>query len=284
MKLKIVGITVLCLIAVLVFLGWRTPSLSDSHGKMETHLYLSDSSKQPLLVAFGGGSGGNDWERNYLKSKRDSIRAMGLAVLAIGYFNTDSYPGSLDRISLNAIADTILAIAKRTPQIDTSRIILMGASKGGELVLNLASRYTCFKGVIALSSSHVSFPALTVSANTSSWMYNNKEVKYVPAPFKTIWPALRGDLYGAFSLMLENTEAVAQAEIEVEKINGSVLIVSADQDEQWPATKMSEQLVKRLERNKFNHPYQHVVVKGSHIEPLNHFDIVYAFLDSLKRS
>jgi uncharacterized protein len=168
MKLKVGGIIVLCLIAVFIFLGWRTPSLSDSHGKMETHLYLSEGSKQPLLVAFGGGSGGNDWGRNYLKSKRDSIRGCGFAVLAIGYFNTDSYPSSLDRISLNAIADTILAIAKRTPQIDTNRIILMGASKGGELVLNLASRYACFKGVIALSTSHVSFPALTLSANTSS--------------------------------------------------------------------------------------------------------------------
>jgi uncharacterized protein len=278
MKLKIVGITLLFLIAVFIFLGWRTPSLPESHGKMETHLYLSDSSKQPLLVAFGGGSGGNDWERNYLKSKRDSIRAMGFAVLAIGYFNTDSYPGSLDRISLNAIADTILVIAKRTPQIDTTRIILMGASKGGELVLNLASRYAYFKGVIALSTSHVSFPALTISANTSSWMYNNEEVKYVPAPFKTIWPALKGDLYGAFSMMLENTEAVAQAEIEVERINGPILILSADHDEQWPATKMSQQLVQRLARKNFKQYYEHSVLKGGHIEPLNHFDKVYAFL------
>ena len=146
----------------------------------------------------------------------------------------------------------------------------MGASKGGELVLNFGSRYSWFKGVIALSSSHVSFPAITLSANTSSWMYNDKEATYVPAPFKTIWPALKGDLLGAFSMMLENTEAIAQAEIEVEKINGPILILSADQDEQWPATKMSLQLVARLERKNFAHRYEHIVVKGTHIEPLNH--------------
>jgi len=203
-------------------------------------------------------------------------------VLAIGYFKTENSPGSLDRISLNAIADTILNIASRTPQIDTARILLMGASKGGELVLNLASRFSCFKGVIALSTSHVSFPAITFSANTSSWMYNNQEVAYVPAPFKTIWPALRGDLLGAFSMILENTEAVAHAEIEVERINGPILILSADDDEQWPATKMSEQLMERLKRKNFVHWYEHVVVEGKHIEPLNHFDNVYAFLASLK--
>jgi esterase/lipase len=208
--------------------------------------------------------------------------AHGFAVLAIGYFKTDNSPGSLDRISLNAIADTILSIARRTPSIDTSRIVLMGASKGGELVLNLACRYSCFKGVIALSTSHVSFPAITISANTSSWIYNDQEVTYVPAPFKTIWPALKGDLLGAFSIMLENKEAVAQAEIEVEQINGPILILSADEDEQWPATKMSEQLVERLGRKNFAHKFEHVIVKGKHIEPLNHFDKVYAFLDRIK--
>ncbi len=282
MKIKIAGIIVLLLISMFFFFGWRTPSLSDNHGKMDTHLYLSDSARQPLIVAFGGGSGGNDWERNYLKDKRDSLRAHGFAVLAVGYFGTDNSPGSLDRISLNAIADTILSIARRTPQIDTACIILMGASKGGELVLNLASRFSCFKGVIALSTSHVSFPALTLSANTSSWMYSSQEVVYVPAPFKIIWPALQGDLHSAFSIMLENTEAVAQTEIEVEKINGPILILSADQDEQWPATKMSQQLMERLARKNFAHKYEHIVVKGMHIEPLNHFDKVYAFLDGVK--
>lgn len=279
--MKIAGITMFCLVAIFFYLGVRTPSLSDNHGKMDTRLYLSDSINQPLIVAFGGGDGGNDWERNYLKDKRDSLLAHGFAVLAIGYFKTENSPGSLDRISLNAIADTILSIARRTPQIDTTRIILMGASKGGELVLNLASRFSCFKGVIALSTSHVSFPALTLSANTSSWMYHDKEVTYVPAPFKTIWPALKRNLLSAFSMMLENTAAVAQAEIEVEKINGPILILSADQDEQWPATKMSHQLVERLEQKKFAHRYEHIVLKGMHVEPLNHFDKVYAFLDEL---
>ncbi len=282
MKMKIAGIAVFFLIVLFFYVGWRTPSLSDNHGKMDTHLYLSDGAKQPLIVAFGGGSGGNDWERNYLKDKRDSLLAHGFAVLAIGYFKTENSPGSLDRISLNAIADTILNIARRTPQLDTARILLMGASKGGELVLNLASRYSCFKGVIALSTSHVSFPAITISANTSSWMYDNQEVTYVTAPFKTIWPALKGDLLGAFSIMLEDTNAVAQAEIDVEKINGPILILSADQDDQWPAKKMSEQLVDRLKRKNFAHRYEHIVVKGKHIEPLNHFDKVYAFLDGIQ--
>jgi dipeptidyl aminopeptidase/acylaminoacyl peptidase len=247
---------------------------------MDTHLYLSDSANQPLVVAFGGGSGGNDWERNYLKAKRNELLARGFAVLAIGYFKTDQSPGSLDRISLNAISDTILNIASHYPQLDTSRIILMGASKGGELVLNLASRFAHFKGVVALSTSNVSFPALTIAANTSSWNYNGQEVTYVPAPFKTIGPALQGDLHRAFSIMLEDENAVVQAEIEVEKINGPILILSGTQDDQWPATFMSQQIMNRLARKNFKHKYQHLPLEGGHIEPLNHFDKVVTFLET----
>jgi hypothetical protein len=97
-----------------------------------------------------------------------------------------------------------------------------------------------------------------------------------------IWPAIKGDLFEAFSMMLENTEAVALAEIEAEKINGPILIISADEDEQFPATKMSEQLVDRLRRKNFAHKFEHIIVNGQHIEPLNHFDKVYAFLDGIK--
>ncbi|MDN4165897.1 acyl-CoA thioester hydrolase/BAAT C-terminal domain-containing protein [Cytophagales bacterium LB-30] len=275
----LLGLLLMVIASIVVYLGVSTPSLSAHHGGLDTHLYLGDSANQPLIVAFGGGSGGNDWERNYLKDIRDELLARGFAVLAIAYFNTEQTPSTLDRISLNAISDTILHVANRYPQIDTSRIILLGSSKGGELVLNLASRFTHFKGVIALSTSHVSFPALTLSANTSSWEYNKEEVPYVPAPFKTLGPALRGDLYGAFSLMLEDQEAVAHAEIAVEKINGPILILSGTQDDQWPATHMSQQLINRLAKNNFTHSYNHIPLEGGHTEPLHHFDWVYDFLE-----
>lgn len=276
---KIIGLSFLAIVLIMFYLVWRTPSLSANHGKMDTHLYLSDSASQPLVVAFGGGSGGIDWERNYLKDTRNQFLARGFAVLAIGYFKTDQSPSSLDRISLNAISDTILHIASRYPQIDTSRIILMGASKGGELVLNLASRFAHFKGVIALSTSHVSFPALTIASNTSSWQFNDQEVPYIPAPLKIIGPALRGDLYSAFAMMLEDEKAVALAEIEVEKINGPILILSGTRDDQWPATKMSQQIINRLAKKNFKYSYQHLPFEGGHIEPLNHFDKIFNFLE-----
>jgi len=262
----------------LVYIFTYIPPLSEQHGIVETKLYLGNDYNQPLVVAFGGGGGGNDWTRKYLKSKRDSLISKGYAVLAIGYFKSNGTPPTLDRISLDAISDSIINIAKH-PKINEDKIALIGGSRGGELVLNLASRFNHFNLVIAMSTSNVSFPAITWSANTSSWTYKNEEVTYVPAPLKIILPTIKGDLFTAHSMMLENEQAVRRAEIEVENINGPILLLSGKDDDQWPATKMSNRLMERLKENNFKYYNEHNILDGGHIEPLNQFNLVYDFLE-----
>jgi dipeptidyl aminopeptidase/acylaminoacyl peptidase len=275
---RILLILALALISGTVYIFTYVPSLSEQHGIVETKLYLGNSDNQPLIVAFGGGGGGNDWSRNYMKEKRDSLNEKGYAVLAVGYFKSNGTPKSLDRISLDAISDTIMNIAKN-PKIDESKIALIGGSRGGELVLNLASRFDHFNAVVAMSTSNVSFPAITWSANTSSWTFKDKEVPYVPAPLKTISPALKGDLYTAHKMMLEDKEASKKAEIQVENINGAILILSGKNDDQWPAPEMSDQLIQRLKNKNFKYYNEHIKLDGGHIAPLEHFNLVYDFLD-----
>ncbi|NND23464.1 MAG: prolyl oligopeptidase family serine peptidase [Acidimicrobiia bacterium] len=278
-KIKIVAIVILSLLIIgLIHLFTHVPKLSDKHGVVEAKLYLGKSNQQPLFVGFGGGGGGNDWTRNYLKEKRDTLNQKGYAVLAIGYFKSNGTPKHLDRVSLDAIRDTILSVAQH-PQIDESKIILFGGSRGGELVLNLASRYKEFTGVIAASTSNVSFPAITLYANTSSWTYEGNEVPYVPAPLRTISPALKGDLYTTHAMMLEDKEASKKAEIEVENINGPILIMSGKDDDQWPAPEMSDRLIQRLKNKNFKYYNEHIKLEGGHIAPLEHFNLVLVFLE-----
>lgn len=171
-----------------------------------------------------------------------------------------------------------MSIAKN-PEIDSSKIALIGGSRGGELVLNLASRFNQYNAVIAMSTSNVSFPALTWSANTSSWTFNEEEIPYVPAPLKTILPALKGDLYTAHSMMLEDKGALEKAEIQVENINGAVLLLSGKNDDQWPAPGMSDKLIERLRSKGFKFYCEHIKLEGGHNAPLEHFNLVYDFLD-----
>lgn len=282
--LKRIAITTVSIIAILVFclflfVEFYTPSLSENYGKVDAKLYLGDSDNQPLIVAFGGSQGGNSWTEDHWSEIRNRFLQQGYAVLSIGYANTENTPETIDRISLNAIYDTIKGMSTH-PKIDTSKIALLGSSKGGELVLNLASRYDDIDAVVALVPSHVTFPGYTITANTSAWMYDDKEVEFIQIPYyKLIWAVLKDDPQTMRKILLESEESSKDAQIEVEKINASILLLSAQNDEAWPSDYMSDQVMKRLEENQFKYHYEHFSFEGSHYDTKKHFDVVFKFLD-----
>ncbi|MEQ3661468.1 MAG: dienelactone hydrolase [Flavobacterium sp.] len=276
--LKVVIVIILFFLGIYIFLENYIPSLDDNHGKVETKLYLGNSDNQPLIVGFGGSEGGNAWESDYWKPTRDEFLKRGYAFLAVEYFGGKNTPSNLDRISLNAIHDAILKAANNT-KINKSKIAIIGGSKGGELVLNLASLYTDISAVVAIVPSNVSFPAHTFMNNTSSWTYDNKELPFILPPYATIPVLLEGNRLGAFQMMLDEKEAAKKSEIPVDKINGSILLLSATEDKEWPSESMCNSMVKKLKENNFKNPYQHVAIKGGHTEPLKHFNLIYDFLD-----
>ena len=255
-------------------------NISDENGTIDAQLYVGEKDNQPLIVGFGGGEGGNAWASDHWKKTRDEFLQKGYAFLAIGYFGMPNTSPKLDRISLNAIYKEINK-AVANPNVNANKIALIGGSKGGELVLNLASRYPAISAVVAIVPSHVSFPGLTMTMDHSSWMYNNEEIPYVPANERIIPAALRGDLHTMFSIMLEDAPLVDldNAEIPVEKINGSILIVSAREDEAWPSFMMSEKIIDRLNNKNFTHYFEHLISEGDHASSLDKFPEIFEFLN-----
>jgi len=253
-------------------------SIPENYGGVQSQLYLGESEKQPLMVGLGGSEGGNAWTSDRWKPKRDQFIEKGYAFLALGYFGMEGTPEELDRISIDAIHEAILKAAA-DPKIDSERIFLIGGSKGAELALLLASRYKDIKGVIALVPGLAAFPANTLSASTSSWTYKNEEVTYVPMPWAAVPSAMKHDLRSAFSIMLEDKVAVEKASIEVEKINGPILFVSATEDEMWPSKEMSDVMMVRLKSKNFSHPYEHLAIEGGHTSSVDHFDEIFDFME-----
>ena len=274
---KIFLVLVLLLVALFLFFQFYVPGLPENYGKIDTDLFLGESNDQPLIVGFGGGEGGNAWASEYWADTRNQFLDSGYAFLAIGYFGMSNTSDALDRISLNAIYDSIMKLALH-PKINRQKIALIGGSKGAELILNLASRYPEFTSVVAIVPSHVSFPATTILSATSSWNFNEEQVPFVPMTWAATPSAMKQDLHSAFSIMLQDDNAVKKAEIPVENINGSVLFLSATEDELWPSELMSEKMMNRLERHDFPYFYNHIPIEGGHTEPLNHFDEIFSFL------
>ena len=272
LKRFLLAFFVLLLLGV-AFLFLYTPPIPENHGKLDCQFFPAHDSARALVVGFGGGEGGNAWASDYWKEIREDFQNKGYDFLAIGYFGMENTSTYLDRIPLEAIYDSIQVHNR------TSQIAVIGGSKGGELVLNLASRFPEIDAVVGIVPSHVSFPALTPWANTSSWSFEGEEIPYSPAPLKTIIPMLEGDLFTAFSYMLEDETAIERSRIPVEQIGAPILLMAAEQDEMWPSAMMVDEIEERLEQHRFPFEVQKLIFKGGHEEPLRHFDSVFQFLD-----
>jgi len=266
----------------LFFIGLISTSSLFSQIALQSHntdskLFLGKGKNQPLIVGLGGSEGGNAWATDHWKTTRDKFIQQGYAFLALGYFAAPGAPDTLDQIALEDVHNSIMESSKHK-LIDASRIAIIGGSRGGDLALLLASHYPDIKCVVALVPSHVTFPGHTMHFTTSCWTYEGKQLPFVPLNDEAIPFLLQRDLRNTFEAMLRDADAERKSAIEVEKIKAPILLLSATKDEIIPSTSMCNKMMARLKANSFPYPYQHIVIEGSHAEPLNHFDQVFLFL------
>lgn len=246
---------------------------------IESRLYLGETENQPLLVGLGGSEGGNAWASDYWENTRQEFIKRGYAFLAIGYFGAKNTPEILDQISINDVHNAI-KLAAKNPKINKRKIAIIGGSRGGDLALLIASHFKDIKCVVAIVPSNVTFPGHTREFSTSAWTFNNKNLPFVPVSDETVPFLIKGDLRSAFETMLKDKKAVEKALIRVEKIKGSILLMSATKDEIIPSTPMCEKMITRLKTNNFKYHYEHIAINGSHTQPLKNLDKVYDFLEN----
>jgi len=245
---------------------------------VDSRLYLGEGDKQPLMVGLGGSEGGNAWDSDYWKKTRDQFIEKGYAFLALGYFGGKGTPDTLNKISINEVHDAILE-ATKNKKINKRKIAIIGGSRGGDLALLIGSYFRDVKCVVAIVPSHVAFPGHTNHFTTSAWKFNNTELPFVPVNEEAVPYLMKRDLRGAFTAMLKDSVAEANALIKVEKINGPILLLSATKDDHIPGVEMCEKMIARLKANKFKYANQHIVIDGGHGEPQKHFDLIFKFLE-----
>ena len=246
---------------------------------VESVLYLGNGKHQPLIVGLGGSEGGNAWTSDYWKKTRDQFIEKGYAFLAIGYFGSKGTPDTLQKIAIEDVHYAI-KLASKNKKIDERKIAIVGGSRGADLALLLGSYYKDVKCVVGLVASNVTFPGNTNHFTTSTWIYEGKELPFVPVNDEAVPFLMKGDLRGTFEAMLKDTIAEENAVIKVENSNGPILLISATKDEICPSTPMAEKMMARLKTNNFKHNYEHIALEGGHAEPLKHFDLVFNFLET----
>lgn len=247
--------------------------------QVESILYLGQGKQQALIVGLGGSEGGNAWASDYWKKTRDQFIANGYAFLAIGYFKANGAPDTLNKIAIDAVYNAI-KMAADTKHVNTKNIAIIGGSRGADLALLLGSYYSDIHCVVSIVGSNAVFPGHTNHFSTPCWIYQGKELPFVPVNDASVPYLMKRDLRGAFEAMLNDTVAVEKASIKVERIKGPVLFLSATKDEICPSVSMAETMMARLKQANFKYPYEHKVIEGGHSEPLKHFDLVFDFLET----
>ncbi len=209
-------------------------------------LFTGDDERPRAGVLVLGGS-----EGGFPSDVAGLLAAEGFTCLALAYFGAVGVPRRLVEIPLEYV-DTAFAWLREHPLVMSSRLGVLGISKGAELALLAAASFPDAVGaVVAYAPSSVVFPGIGVAGGASrrsSWSHRNEPVPFVPYP-RAVRPSLglRGlSVAPIYRMALDNVDAVAAAAIPIERSRAPILLISGDEDRMWPASQMAEMLKARL--------------------------------------
>lgn len=237
-------------------------------GLVARYFTMDNDIAKPVIIIVSGSDGGI----NKAQTFGALFSSYGYSVLALSYFDLEDLPNGLEKIPLEYIEKAI-KWTKNQKTIIKDKICIYGRSKGGELALLSATKFQEIKAVIAHTPSGFINQGLNKDrkpAKCSSWTYEGKELPYLKISFLAILkfiikkclrkPVRICDLY---KYSLTNNKKTEDFIIPVEKINGPILLISAEDDAVWPSAIFCQNVIERLNQYDFNKHYEHLSYKNA---------------------
>lgn len=224
-----------------------------AYKNLAAKVYLPKGERMtPLVIAFGGSEGGISTG----ESSGEMLAPHCIAVLALAYFKEGGLPPTLDHIPLEYFEDAVDYVTQLRG-VDKARIGVLSGSRGSEAALLVASIDTRIKSVVVTTPSEVPWYGRTQAA--SAWTYRGKDVPALSINDNPSVPqALR------FEHALDAVVNPEDYRIKVERINGPIFLISAQNDEIWPGTRMSNSIVDQLKRHHFQYRIRHDIYPTGH--------------------
>ena len=228
-------------------------------GLVATMFHHEDGAR-PGVIIVGGSGGGLSIDHPALLASR------GYAVMSLGYFAMPGLPRDLMEIPLEYFEKAI-AWMGRHRGVRRGKLAVIGASRGGELVLLLGATFPQITAVIAYVPSGVVWPGIGASdvPMRSAWTLGGEQVPCIATTTRglEVWNKSPVALTSWFLECLKNRESTARAEIAVEKIGGPVLMFSGTDDQMWPSLNLADLAMQRLIAHDFPHSHEHVSYAGA---------------------
>ena len=199
----------------------------------------------PAVLLLGGSEGGLGGATHHMAL---ALQKEGFAVIQLAYFGAPGQTDALERIPLE-LFDTGLDWLKARPEIDPARVAVMGASKGAEAALLVASRRPDVRAVVAGMPTSVAWNGVNWASGgqseRASWTAGGKEVPTMPFGD---WDQVDGiiSVYRTIEDPLRQA-AAERAAIPVERSRAAVLLICGEAETMWPACPMSRQIAARAQ-------------------------------------
>ena len=172
-----------------------------------------------------------------------AMAAEGFSVLQLCYFGCPGLPSKLVNVPLETFSSG-LDWLKRQPNVDGTRIAIVGGSKGAEAALLAASRVKDVKAVVATQPSSVVWPGIAYSDTIQpGWTEKRTALPYLP--YANV-PITQGGLFARYDDAMPSLPQHPDAIIPVERIDAPILLVCGEADTLWPSCKMADQIAARL--------------------------------------
>jgi dienelactone hydrolase len=217
---------------------------------------VEGEAKNVAVVYFGGSEGGLPnfhFESNELPN-------LGYPTLGVGYFGTTNTPERLELIPIEYIIQAITSFVTK-PEIKGKKVVISGISKGAELALLVACKLNNIDGVITMAPSSVAWQGIygfdEDGGPISSWSLNGKGIDFVPYAPYDYSKLSNGHSLDFYTKSLNQEQFIQKALIKVEDISGPIYLFSGEEDKQWPAKRMGEMIINRLQEKGFDYEYKH---------------------------
>lgn len=199
-------------------------------GSLHGTLFLpTGEGRHPGVLVLGGSEGGAPMARAAW------LASHGYAALALAYFHYEGLPDSLRDIPLEYFGEALAWLSQR-PDVDPARIAVMGASRGGELALQLGSMYPVIRAVVAYVPANVRYPSCCGLPRGPSWTWHGQ-------PLAWVLPQMDHD-----------PARIVAATIAIEQTHGPILMIGAEADGVWPSSEMVSAAAARLRQTHFAYP------------------------------
>lgn len=261
MKRKyIISIAILIILLVgyfiadtILFDGIKTRAIHEN-GFQANYFAKNNIKNKTTVILIGGGQWGDYWAAQFAKKE--------MVGLSISYTGKEGLPKLPEEIELTYFENAINWLRKQ-PEVNPSKIIVMGASRNAELALIIAATLPeSVHGVVAYAPSAVSWSNTVLPYNSNelkpSWTYKGVAIPYVPMDKITGNKSNTIEMLPYWTNGLAKTDFVEKATIKVERINGPVLLFSGNDDKVWPSSIMADMIEKRLNAHSFKHSIQNI--------------------------